>query len=145
MCISKYDCACIVSTYSINWHGQTLARAIVHITARCPAQKGAYLVKDMRIEHGHSDFTVFPQNLAAARFYFKALFGAASIRGRLDFEGGVYRDRYAHAYTAPIISPLYARIMRVRIRIIVVDPLPCGEISRAAFIGMSWQKHAARF
>ena len=28
---------------------------------------------------------------------------------------------------------------------IAVDPLPCGEISRAAFIGKSLQKHAARF
>ena len=35
--------------------------------------------------------TVFPQNLAAARFYFKALFGAAIIQGRLDVEGSVYR------------------------------------------------------
>ena len=25
------------------------------------------------------------------------------------------------------------------------DPLPCGYISRAAFIGMSLQKHVARF
>ena len=25
------------------------------------------------------------------------------------------------------------------------DPLPCGEILRAAFIGMSSQKHAAKF
>ena len=48
-------------------------------------------------------------------------------------------------YTAPIISLLYARIMHVRIRINVVDPLPCGKISRAAFIGMSWQKHAVTF
>ena len=48
--------------------------------------------------------TVFPRNLAAARFYFKAPFGAATIRGRLDFEGGVYRDRYARTYTASIIS-----------------------------------------
>ena len=30
--------------------------------------------------------TVFPRNLAMARFYFKALFGAATIRGRQDFE-----------------------------------------------------------
>ena len=28
---------------------------------------------------------------------------------------------------------------------IVVDPVPCGEISRAAFIGMSWLKYAATF
>ena len=48
--------------------------------------------------------TVFPRNLAAARFYFKAPFGAATIRGQLDFEGGVYRDRYARTYTASIIS-----------------------------------------
>ena len=43
--------------------------------------------------------TVFPRNLAAAEFYFKASFGAATIRGRLDFEGGVYRDRHARART----------------------------------------------
>ena len=49
--------------------------------------------------------TIFPRNLAAARIYFKAQFGAATIRGRLDFEGGVYRDRHAHAHTASIISP----------------------------------------
>ena len=58
--------------------------------------------------------TVFPRNLAAARFYFKAPFGAATIRGRLDFEGGVYRDRYARTYTASIIS--LARKMSLRIR-----------------------------
>ena len=28
---------------------------------------------------------------------------------------------------------------------IAVDPLPCSEISRAAFIGTSWQKDAAGF
>ena len=32
--------------------------------------------------------TVFPQNLAVARF-----------SGRLDFEGGVYRDRHAHIHS----------------------------------------------
>ena len=68
-------------------------------------------------------------NLAAARFYFKAPFGATTIRGQLDFKGGVYRNQHA----------------RVRIHIMAVDLLPCGEISRAAFIGMSWQKHAATF
>ena len=49
-------------------------------------------------------YTVFPQNLAAARFYFKAPFGAATIQGRLDFKGGIYRDQHAHAYTVSIIS-----------------------------------------
>ena len=28
---------------------------------------------------------------------------------------------------------------------IAVNPLPCGEISRAAFIGTGWQIDAARF
>ena len=51
-------------------------------------------------------YTVFPRNLATAGFYFKAPFGAATIRGRLDFEGGVYRDRHAHAYTASINKPI---------------------------------------
>ena len=50
--------------------------------------------------------TIFPQNLAAAEFYFKAPFGVATIRGRLDFEGGVYRDRCACAYTASINKPI---------------------------------------
>ena len=66
------------------------------------------------------------------------LFGAATIQ-RWPLQ------RSIHTRTAPIISLLYARIMRVRIRINIVDPLPCGEISGAAFIGMSWQKHAATF
>ena len=50
-------------------------------------------------------YAVFPRNFAAARFYFKAPFGAVTIRGRLDFEGRVYRDRHARAYTAPIVGP----------------------------------------
>ena len=43
-------------------------------------------------------------NLAVMRFYFKALYHAVTIRGRLDFKGGIYRDRHACAYTASIIS-----------------------------------------
>ena len=35
--------------------------------------------------------------------------------------------------------------MRVRIRKVAVDPLPCGEISTAAFIGTSWQIDVATF
>ena len=41
---------------SIKGHGQMLARTIVRIIACCLAQKGAYLVKDMRIQHGQIDF-----------------------------------------------------------------------------------------
>ena len=35
--------------------------------------------------------------------------------------------------------------MYVHISVKVVDPLPYGKISRAAFIGMSWQKCVAAF
>ena len=89
--------------------------------------------------------TVFPRNLAAARFYFKAQFGAATIRGRLDFEDGIYQDRHARVHTASIIS-LFVRMYNARAHMyIAVDPLPCSEISRAAFIGKSLQKHVATF
>ena len=49
-------------------------------------------------KHKQNMFTVFPRNLAAAGFYFKAPFGVATIRGWLDFKDGVYRDRHARAY-----------------------------------------------
>ena len=48
--------------------------------------------------------TVFPRNLAAVRFNFKTLYHAVTIRGWLDFEGGVYRDQHAHTYTASVIN-----------------------------------------
>ena len=47
--LSKYACARVVSTYSMKGCGQMLACAIVHVTAHCLAQKGAYLVKDMKL------------------------------------------------------------------------------------------------
>ena len=39
-------------------------------------------------------YTVLPQNLAAARFNFEALYRAATIQGWLDFEGSIYRDQH---------------------------------------------------
>ena len=66
-------------------------------------------------------------------FYFKAPFDVVTIRGWLDFEGGIHRDRHAHTYTASIISYLYARIIRVCISI-AVNPLLHGEILKAAFL-----------
>ena len=56
MAVSKYACARVVATCSIKGRGQMLARAIVCVTAYCLAQKGAYFVKDMKIERRHSDF-----------------------------------------------------------------------------------------
>ena len=80
-----------------------------------------------------------------ARFYFKTQFGAATIRGWLDFEGGVYRDQHARAQTDSIIS-LFVCMYKVRAHTyIAVDPLPFSEISRAVFIGKSLQKHVATF
>ena len=79
-----------------------------------------------------ASYTVFPWNLAAVRFYFKSPFGAATVQGRLDFEGGVYRDRYVRTYTASIISLVASAHTEI-----AVDPLPCSEISRTAFIGTS--------
>ena len=78
-------------------------------------------------------------------FYFKAPFGAATIRGRLDFEGGIYRDRHARVYTASIISLFVCacaygyccRPLTMRRDFeggVYWDELAdrCGEISRAA-------------
>ena len=83
--------------------------------------------------HMHSDLalaTITTIFLATARLYFKALFDVATIQGWLDFEGGIYRDwhicAYAHMY-------------------IIADPVPCSEILRVAFIGMSWLKYVATF
>ena len=90
--------------------------------------------------------TVFPRNLAAARFYFKALFGAATIRGRRQ-----QRLTRTRVYTASIIS-LAPSCMHVKCACtygnccwpltmqrdfkggIYWDELAdrCGEISRAA-------------
>ena len=51
--------------------------------------------------------TVFPQNLTVARFYFKVQFDAATIWGRLDFKGGVYRDWQAHSSTISLFVCMY--------------------------------------
>ena len=79
-----------------------------------------------------------------------------SCRGEILFQSTVWCgdtsravsteiDTHTCTLLAPIISLLYARIMHMHIHINVVNPLPCGEILRAMFIGMSWQKHAATF
>ena len=61
------------------------------------------------------------------------------------FEGGVYSDQYACAYTASTISLfVYMYNARARMRY-AIDPLPCNEISRAVFTGTSWQKYTATF
>ena len=55
------------------------------------------------------------------------------------------RSTRTHAYTPSIIS-LFVSMCNARAHTYIAgDPLPCGEISRAAFIGMSMQKHVARF
>ena len=102
--------------------------------------------------HTHASYTsdfkrdvVFPQNLAVVIFYFKVLFGVVTIRRQLDLEGSVYRDRHAYEYTYSIVSLFVCRYYACAHTYIAVDPLPCGEILGAAFIGVSWQKHVATF
>ena len=64
-----------------------------------------------------------------------------TIRGWLDFEGSVYRDQHGHAYTASIIS-FFAHIYNARVHTyIVVDPVSCGKISRAARCGEISRKY----
>ena len=36
--------------------------------------------------------TIISRNFSVVRFYFKDVFNAAGIRGRLDFEGSIYGD-----------------------------------------------------
>ena len=64
---------------------------------------------------------------------------------RRQFEGGIYRDRYTCTYTVSIMSLFVCTYNARAHTYIVVDPVPCGEISRAAFIGMCWLKYASRF
>ena len=56
LAVSKYAYVHVVSTCSIKGHGQMLTRAILHVTAYCPAKKGTFFLKSVRIEHRHSDF-----------------------------------------------------------------------------------------
>ena len=70
-------------------------------------------------------YTEFPRNSAAARFNFKVLYHVVTIRGQLDFKGGVYRDLYACTYIASIVSPYIMCLCKYYIS---VNPVPCSEI-----------------
>ena len=62
-----------------------------------------------------------------------------------QLEGSIYRNQYTCAYKASIMS-LFVCMYNARAHTyIVIDPVPCGEISRVAFIGMCWLKYVARF
>ena len=67
------------------------------------------------------------------------------FKGGLDFKGGVYQDQHTRAHTALIISLFVCMYNACAHMYIAVDPLPFGEISRAAFIGKSLQKHVATY
>ena len=89
------------------------------------------------------EYTVFPRNLAAARFNFKSLHPAARFQGRRDFEGGDYSP-LTH-FTLAFDSANRARVRLHYAYFESDDPFPCGEISRAAFIGNNLLRGAARF
>ena len=68
-----------------------------------------------------------------------------TIRGWLDFKGGVYRDRHAHVYKALIINKAINFVCTYNARLHTydaIDPLPCmWQDFEVAFIGTSWKKH----
>ena len=93
-------------------------------------------------------YTVFRQNLTVVRFYFKAPFGAATIRGRLDFKCSIYRDQHSHTYTISLLHTcIYECAYNACVHIMhtSLDPLLCSKISRAVFIEVNWQKYAVTF
>ena len=60
-----------------------------------------------------------------------------------QFKGGVYKDQHTRTYTASLIS-LFVCMYNVRAHMhIVVNPIPCSEILKAVFIGISWLKYVA--
>ena len=61
------------------WPNASLARSFAFNTARYLAKKCAYLVKDMRIERGHSDFTVTLRCWDPRCSYIRAVQGHRSL------------------------------------------------------------------
>ena len=57
------------------------------------------------ITHTKDTHTVFPRIDAAAYIYFVGQFGAATIRGRRLFEGGVYSFRQYDPRRVPRLRP----------------------------------------
>ena len=85
--------------------------------------------------------TVFPRNVATVRFYFKALFGGvARFRGRR-------LQRLTHMCIQSFNNkPICMHVKCICAYTYIADnPLPCSEISRAAFFETSWQMDAATF
>ena len=66
------------------WEGEAMELALYSGTLH-ELWKPHYVADDLLL------ITVFPQNLTMAKVYFKATFGAVTIRGRLDFKGVVPR------------------------------------------------------
>ena len=98
---------------------------------------------------------------ACFRVNFNYRISSKSRRGEILFQGSVWcgdnsraarfrgwhlqRSTRTCAYMPSIIS-LFVCMYNVRAHMYIAgDPLPCSKISRVAFIGMSMQKHAARF
>ena len=89
--------------------------------------------------------TVFPRNLAATRFYFKALFGAAICPRQLDFEGGAYRDWPARTHE---VSVIILFICTYNVHAHTCNSCQSFTVQwdfEGSTYGMSWQEHAATF
>ena len=64
---------------------------------------------------------------------------------RRQFESGVYRGRHTLEYTASLISLFVCIHNEHAHTFIASDPLPWGEISWVAYIGICLQKRGATF
>ena len=77
---------------------------------------------------------------------FKAQFGAATIRGWLDFEGGVYRDRHACAHTASIISlQRFSKILQHSSKSALANQNAALDRSQTRFMHMLEHELESRF
>ena len=78
---------------------------------------------------------LIPRNLAAARFNFKALYHAATIRGRRLQRSIRTRVNSFSIDMASVISLFVCTYNARAHTYFVVDPVPCGEISRRHLLG----------
>ena len=80
-------------------------------------------------------YTVFPRNLAAVGFYFKAMFGAAKILGWLDFEGGIHGDRHTRVHSSFNNKPICNCKMRVHIQKLLSTPYHAARFRGRRLLG----------
>ena len=142
-----------ILTYKILKHAPWFEAA--HGMTKCDqkALGGADRYMQFIAEHSHCICSAYGQpgrlpyflEISLWRDFIQGLVWCSDNSRAARFWGGIYRDRHARTYVASIISLFVCTYNALSHMYIAVDPSPCGEISRAAFIGTSWQKYVARF